>query len=90
MNNEILNTTAIPTDAAPISKSSIKPTRLIPIPSYGVHMTMDEFIGLINYNVLTPDDGHGCWATDMVMDDNSNVFVLQKPNWATHVVWFNR
>lgn len=35
-------------------------------------------------------DGDGYWATKEGYDNDSNVWDLNKPAWATHVLWLNR
>lgn len=60
------------------------------------YMTWAEFVGTC-YGGLTDDDGHGELATDD--DQISNVRVYpsdalskhyDRPDWATHVCWYNK
>lgn len=60
-----------------------------PIPDYGDHFSVDEFQSLEACNAITPDDGCGYYATESFMSD-VGVFASHIPEWATHVVWFNR
>lgn len=55
----------------------------------GEHMTFDEFYGGISSGCITDDDGSGYWATD-TRCSNMYVFENKRPEWATHVVWYNK
>jgi hypothetical protein len=51
-------------------------------------MPAQEFEEGEDCGMLTSDDGHGYWATDKKV---SNVSCWrEKPEWATHVCWYNR
>jgi hypothetical protein len=51
-------------------------------------MTVEEFYRDSDNGCLTCDDGDGVWATET---HRSDVRTSQpKPDWATHVLWFNR
>ena len=65
---------------------------LEPIPAYGDHMSAIEFSELVSCGMFTSYDGSGYWATESKMDSSTNVFnnAEPKPEWATHVVWFNK
>ena len=53
--------------------------------------TFKEFGEMERMGVLTPDDGSGCWSDGAIYDLNSNIYAPSPaPDWATHVVWFNR
>jgi hypothetical protein len=52
------------------------------------YMTAEEFIHSEAVGALTCDDGDGVWATATKRSDISTN--LPKPDWATHVLWFNR
>lgn len=61
-----------------------------PIPEYGDLIEIMQFQTYVKAGAFIPYDGDGCWATTTEMDDNSDVWASEKPEWATHVVWFNR
>jgi hypothetical protein len=60
-----------------------------PIPDYARIMTVEEWVGGLESTAFTPDDGSGYWATEKIMDRNCDAFD-KKPDWATHVAWFNK
>lgn len=51
-------------------------------------MTAEEFDQDADCGALTSDDGSGYWATDKKVSRIS--CWSQKPQWATHVCWYNR
>lgn len=51
-------------------------------------MTAEEFVEAENDGFLTGDDGNGVWATETHKSDISTR--ADRPDWATHVLWFNR
>ena len=66
------------------------------LPDYGDHMTFASFKSLVDCGAFIDYDGHGKLATE---DKASNVLVypsnlsdpeVEIPDWATHVVWFNK
>lgn len=61
-----------------------------PIPKYGDLITIEEFKQCVQCGAFIPYDGDGCYATETRMDDDSNVWMDDAPDWATHVMWFNR
>jgi len=68
--------------------------RAEPIPDYGDHMTMEEFIENVRSGLFTDDDGHGNYATaDKMLSDRivhpSMVECDLDTSWS-HVVWFNK
>lgn len=62
------------------------------IPDYGDLMTLEDWDACVACGGFIPYDGSGCWATNNKMDQSSNVWskTALRPEWATHVVWFNR
>jgi len=64
------------------------------IPEYGRKVSAEEFEEWVDCGAIISDDGTGCWATETEMDPNARVFrgitPTQKPDWATHAVWFNK
>lgn len=66
-----------------------------PLPNYGDHMTIDEFVQTCQSGGFIDYDGHAALATDSAVSDQdvcpSEIIAdRQLPSWATHVVWFNR
>ncbi len=59
-----------------------------PIPSYGDLIPLEEWKDLTSKRAIIPDDGTGNWATETEMSAIS--CFAPRPEWATHVVWFNR
>lgn len=74
-----------------------KEPKFEPIPDYGDHMTWDDFAESCEDGSFIDYDGDGHLAT---ADKCSNITVLpsmledgsnwKKPDWATHVVWYNK
>lgn len=65
---------------------------LEPLPKYGDHMTIQEFLESVECGAFIPDDGDGSWATEGSYEMGSSVWsdLNNPPAWATHVVWFNK
>lgn len=66
-----------------------------PIPSYGSHMTWDDFVECVESGGFMDDDGHGDLATatqcsNKMINPSSVGEHYKKPTWATHVVWYNK
>jgi hypothetical protein len=61
-----------------------------PIPEFGDLMLAEEFAANVQCGAFIPYDGDGTWATETTEDVDSNVWKDQRPEWATHVVWYNR
>lgn len=51
-------------------------------------MTAEEFMDYEDSGAIIPDDGHGYWATDKQVSKVS--CWAEKPEWATHVCWYNK
>ncbi len=73
------------------------PPDLRPNPSYGDLMTADEFVEMCRCGAFISDDGSGNWATATHCDSRRDISIRKlvtgidkKPNWATHVMWFNK
>ena len=64
------------------------PLTLREIPTYGDLMTLEDFRHDEDLGCLTSDDGNGYYATETGMSDIPTYHT--EPEWATHVVWFNR
>ena len=52
-------------------------------------MTVKEFISHRDARVFLPYDGSGNWAT-ATHESNWSVWTIEKPEWATHVMWYNK
>lgn len=61
-----------------------------PFPEYADVMAASEFIAAVNDGFFIPYDGDGYWSTEEGMTEASVWNGGRKPEWATHVVWFNR
>lgn len=61
------------------------------IPPNAELFTVEQFIQLVNQNLITDDDGVGYWSTEeeySVIEQNvqpSIVTAIDRPSWATHV-----
>lgn len=69
---------------------------LLPDEHHDCRMAWDDFVASCRAGGLTDDDGHGELATDARV---SNIRIYPgealsvsyvRPNWATHVVWYNK
>ena len=66
------------------------------LPDYGDLIPLDEFKGACDCGAFIDYDGFGHYATKHQMDGDyevrpSNVVKGEvAPEWATHVMWFNR
>lgn len=65
-------------------------TKLTPLPSYGDLLTVTEFFENRESGGLISSDGSGYYATPDGFDRASNVWEVEQPDWATHVIWFNK
>ena len=74
-----------------IKVSTFQITLFNVIPDYGDLMTIAEFMRRVFSDALTENDGSGKWATTTQMSDKVIDFCnIKQPDWATHVVWFNK
>ena len=67
--------------------------KMVPIDSdsFGDMIPLNEFVSCVKSNVFTPDDGIGHWATETEEDVDTDVLSGDpKPDWATHVMWYNK
>jgi hypothetical protein len=65
-----------------------KPT-MYRIPDYADVYTVEEFEQHVNSGAITDYDGSGYWATEKE-DCGLSVWSTVKPEWATHVTWYNK
>jgi hypothetical protein len=65
--------------------------KMEPLPDYGDHLTMKEFLAMVeNGDVDDDDDGSGNYATATEMSARTvDLNNIKKTAW-THVVWFNK
>ncbi len=62
--------------------------KMQPNPDYGDLFTVKEWDESVKFGAFIPDDGDGYWATEK---EHAYISVWdEKPDWATHVVWFNK
>ena len=68
--------------------------RFEPLPDHGDHMTIEDFASAVKSGGFIDYDGHGCLATHDKCSNRiirpSEMAKTQIPEWATHVMWFNR
>jgi hypothetical protein len=68
--------------------------KMSPIPDYGDHMIIGEFIECVRSGFFIDDDGIGRYATKTEMTDkyiSPSDVAHGKVDWRfTHVVWFNK
>jgi hypothetical protein len=65
------------------------------IPEYGDHMPITDWLDCVKCGGFIDYDGTGNLATvDQMSDEEVRPSMVKKgwkaPDWATHVVWFNR
>lgn len=65
-------------------------TNMQPISDFGDLMPIADFVECVQTSLFCPDDGIGYYATEKEYDENSCVWAVKSPSWATHVVWFNK
>lgn len=59
------------------------------LPEYVDLFSIKEWNNYIKSGAIAPDDGVGYWATEVYMNREAYAFD-QRPEWATHVAWFNK
>lgn len=64
-----------------------KPT-MTKLPKYGDLMTAEEWLANVECGAFISDDGSGYWATEAEHGPFS--CWDEQPEWATHVIWFNK
>lgn len=62
---------------------------LKPIPDYVHVFTAEEFENEDESGNLNSDDGLGYWATELG-ESRLGVWSVHRPEWATHVTWYNK
>ena len=66
-----------------------------PLPNYGNHMTIDDFVQCCEAKGFIDYDGYGRLATEKkessieIRPSNCRKALTANP-WATHIMWFNR
>ena len=66
-----------------------------PNPNYGDLIPVEDFIEAVTVGAFIDYDGHGYWANKEGHETSvevrpSTVRKMLPPDWATHVLWFNR
>lgn len=63
-------------------------------PGAGTHMSWEKFVGSVQAGAFVDDDGFAELATathvSMRGVGPGSVFTINRPKWATHVVWYNK
>lgn len=59
-------------------------------PNLGDVMTAEDWEDAVNDGAFIHSDGCGNWATAEGYSDDDNDVFGPKPEWATHVAWFNK
>lgn len=62
---------------------------MFPILEFAELFTLEEFVSSVKYGAITSDDGIGYWATETHEDTKLDCW-SPKPDWATHVAWYNK
>lgn len=52
--------------------------------------TVEDFFKEVKHGMFTDYDGSGYYMLDDKTETNISVWEYEKPNWATHVAWYNR
>lgn len=62
------------------------------IPSYGELFTLEEFAQCVKSTLFIPYDGSGYFANETGYGHDAPVWPWpdKPPDWATHVMWFNK
>jgi hypothetical protein len=65
------------------------------LPNFGEHFPLPMFRELVEYGAFTDDDGSAYLAGDDFYCENwdfdpSELGYLDIPDWASHVLWFNK
>ena len=87
--------------ATDLQPDAPKDVELTPFPPYGDLMTAEEFITEVKRGSFIPYDGDRYWATatgesrlnvweTLQNSRDMKVWETKKPEWATHVMWYNR
>ena len=59
------------------------------IPDYADLFTYEEWVEHTISGAILLYDGSGYWSTE-TQESNWSVWVVEKPEWATHVTWYNK
>ena len=69
-------------------ENHLQATELISYTQVGCKYTLEEFKAAVEEGSITDDDGQGYWGTGL---GYSHIDCFdEKPEWATHVAWFNK
>lgn len=79
-----------------MAKRKDKEPKFEPFPDYGDKMTLKSWLEAVKEGAFIDYDGHGYLATAKQMSDIKVIpsqfrnKTVKTPEWATHVMWFNR
>jgi hypothetical protein len=75
----------------------LEPSDLAYHPDYGDLYTLREFADMLKCGAIVSSDGCGSWATATQYDMTTDISLSRvlagkdpRPQWATHVLWFNK
>lgn len=60
-----------------------------PVPDYADVMSAEDWSNCVRVGAFIPDDGDGYWCKNGIYESNVSCW-KPKPEWATHVAWYNR
>lgn len=60
-----------------------------PIPDYADVMSSEVWDMCVSVGAFIPDDGSGYWCKNDKYESNVSCW-SPRPEWATHVAWYNR
>jgi hypothetical protein len=63
--------------------------KFIPVRAYADVFTAEQWKGITTSRSIIASDGSGYWMQGLLMQSNISAF-MEKPDWATHVAWFNK
>ncbi|ADP02624.1 hypothetical protein [Salmonella phage PVPSE1] len=63
--------------------------KLRPIPNYADVMDVHSWDCCVKCGAFIPDDGNGYWCPDENYESDISCW-SPRPEWATHVAWYNR
>lgn len=68
----------------------MKTPKLRPHSDIGDLMPAEEWLHYRDCGIFIPDDGSGYWSTRDGESEQSVWTWVNQPEWATHVMWYNK